>query len=364
MLRDTSNHVTAVKRCLVTGAAGLLGRNLAKALLARGASVRALVHNTPLRFAHENLECFTGDVSDASRMLAACDGIDTVFHTAAVIPLLGGRSATRQYRDAAWKINVGGTENLLSASRQRGVERFIYTSSVDVCFDGTPNVEMNQRTPYASKPKSVYAETKIAAEKLVLAANGQGGLYTCAIRPDGIYGPEENVILDTLVRQAARGMFRVAIGSPDTLQDNSYIDNLVHGELLAAEHLGPEGTASGRAYCISDNAPQNTFAFFRPIIEGMGVPFPKRRIPRALIAPVLSLWEHLHFRLGIAPPPLTPHELDKITISHYGSIEDARLDLGYAPIKTYEQAIAECLPYCRNRFLALLRQSARRPASR
>ena len=342
-----------MQHCLVTGAAGFLGRNLVKALLARGARVRALVHNTPLRLAHDRLECFQGDVTDPSRMAAACEGVDSVFHTAALIALLGGRSATREYREAAWKINVSGTENLLVASREQGVKRFIYTSSVDVCFDGKPCVEMDHRTPYARKPKSVYAETKIAAEQRVLAANGRGGLYTCVIRPDGIYGPEENVILDAIVTQAARGMLRLAIGSADTLQDNSYIDNVVHGELLAAEHLGPDGTASGKAYFISDYAPQNTFAFLRPIIEGLGVPFPTRRIPRALIAPVLSAWQHLHFRLGIAPPPFGPHELDKITISHYGSIADAQRELGYTPVKTYEQAIAECVPYCRERFRAL-----------
>jgi 3beta-hydroxy-delta5-steroid dehydrogenase/steroid delta-isomerase len=340
------------KHCLVTGAAGLLGRNLVKTLLARGARVRALVHHAPLRFEHEQLECFTGDVTNAVRMLAACDGIDTVFHTAAVIALLGGRSATRAYFEAAWKTNVAGTENLLASSRAQGVERFVYTSTVDVCFDGKPCVEMNQRTPYARKPKSVYAATKIAAEKLVLAANGQDGLYTCAVRSDGIYAPEENVILDSIVEQAARGMLRVAIGNAKTLQDNSYIDNLVHGELLAADHLGPDGTASGKAYFITDYAPQNTFAFLRPVFDGLGVPFPKHRIPRALLAPILSLWEHLHFRLGVAPPPLGPYALDKITVSHYGSIEDAKRDLGYTPVKTYEQAIAACLPYCRERFRA------------
>jgi 3beta-hydroxy-Delta5-steroid dehydrogenase / steroid Delta-isomerase len=342
-----------MEHCLVTGAAGLLGRNLVKALLARGVRVRALVRNTPLRLSHEHLECFGGDVVDAARMNAACDGIDTVFHTAAAIYLLGGRSVTREYAAPAWEINVGGTANLLRASQDQGVRRFIYTSSVDVCFDGTPNVEMNQSTPYASRPKSVYAATKLAAEMLVLAANGKRGLYTCAVRADGIYAPEENLILDTVVKQAARGMLRVAIGSADTLQDNSYIDNLVHGELLAAEHLGPDGRASGKAYFITDNAPQNTFSFLRPIIEGLGLPAPTRRIPRALIAPLLTLWEHLHFRLGISPPPLSPHELDKVTISHYGSIEDAKRDLGYTPVKTWEQAIADCLPYCRERFAAL-----------
>jgi 3beta-hydroxy-Delta5-steroid dehydrogenase / steroid Delta-isomerase len=348
-----------MNQCLVTGAAGLLGKNLVRALLARGARVRALVRNTPLGFEEENIECFRGDVTDRSRMIAACAGIDTIFHAAALIALLGGRSATREYRAAAEAINVDGTANLLEASRQQGVQRFVYTSSVDVCLDGKANVEMNQHTPYARHPKSVYAQTKIAAEKLVLAANGKDGLYTCAIRSDGIYAPEPNAILDSVVKQAARGAFKAAIGSADTLQDNSYIDNLVHGELLAAEHLGPDGTASGKAYFISDYAPQNTFEFMRPIIEGLGIPFPKRRIPRAFIAPVLTLWEHAHFLFGVRPPPLAPHELDKVTVSHYGSIEDARRDLGYVPIKTYEQAIAECLPYCQRRFAEFSRRRQR-----
>lgn len=344
-----------VQHSLVTGAAGLLGRHLVSALLDRGVRVRALVRRTPLSLTHAQLECVAGDVTDAPRLVAACEGIDTVFHTAAVIPLLGGRSATRAYTEPAWTINVGGTENLLAASRACGVQRFVYTSSVDVCFDGTPNVEMNQQTPYARRPKSVYAQTKIAAEQLVLAANGTGGLFTCAVRADGIYAPEPNAIFDAVVAQAARGMFKAAIGSPDTRQDNSYVDNLVHGELLAAEHLGPKGSASGKAYFITDNAPQNTFEFLRPILDALGVPFPTRRIPRAAIAPILMLWEHLHFRLGIPPPPLTPHELDKVAVSHYGSIADATRDLGYEPIKPYAQAIAECVPYCRTRFAELTR---------
>lgn len=338
--------------CLVTGAAGFLGRHLTTTLLARGVRVRALVHRAPLATRDPRLECVTGDITDAPRMIAVCEGVDTVFHTAAVIPLLGGRSATRAYAEPAWRINVGGTEHLLAAARACRATRFVYTSSVDVCFDGTPNVEMTQATPYARRPKSVYAQTKIAAEQLVLAANGIDGLYTCAVRADGIYGPESNAILDAVVDQAARGRLKAAIGRADTRQDNSYIDNLVHGEILAAEHLAPNGTACGKAYFITDNAPQNTFEFLRPILDGLGVPFPRRRIPRAFIAPILTLWEHLHFRLGIPAPPLTPHELDKVTVSHYGSIADAARDLGYAPVVPYQEAIAACLPYCKARFAA------------
>jgi 3beta-hydroxy-delta5-steroid dehydrogenase/steroid delta-isomerase len=347
-LSDPSSLGNELGNCLVTGAAGLLGRNLTRALLERGCRVRALVHKTPLRLEHENLECLTGDVRDVPAMRQACEGVATVFHTAALMSFLGGSSVTEAYRRPAWEINVTGTENLLGACRDRNVKRFIYTSSVDVCFEGTTAEDMDQTTPYAKKPKSVYAQTKIAAEKKVLAAHGEGGLLTCALRADGIYGPEENLLLDSIVKQAAAGRLTVAIGSADTLQDNSYIDNLVHGEILAAQHLRPDGSACGKAYFITDYRPQNMFDFFRPLIEGMGFAFPMRRIPGGLLSPVLTLWEHLHFRLGVPPPPVGPYELDKVTVTHYGSIRDAERDLGYKPVKSYEQAMEECLPYCRD----------------
>lgn len=345
---DESSLGNELGYCLVTGAAGLVGRNLTRTLLDRGCRVRALVHRTPLALEHQNLECLSGNVRDSRGMLKSCEGVATVFHTAALLSFLGGSSVTEAYRKPAREINVIGTGNLLRACRERRVQRFVYTSSVDVCFEGKQVENMDQSTPYAKRPKSVYGETKIAAEKMVLAANGAGGVFTCAIRADGIYGPEENLLLDSIVKQAAAGRLTMAIGSADTLQDNSYIDNLIHGEILAAQHLGPDGSACGKAYFITDYTPQNTFEFFRPLIEGMGFAFPKRRIPAGWLRPVLTLWEHLHFRLGIPPPLVTPYELDKVTVTHYGSIRDAKRDLGYNPVKTYEQAMKECLPYCRD----------------
>ncbi len=336
--------------CLVTGAAGFVGRNLVATLLDGGCRVRALVHQTPLALEHPALECVSGKVEDPAAVLEACEGVDTVFHTAALIGLLGGSSATAAYRRPAWTVNVLGSENVIRACRRQGVGRLVHTSSVDVCFDGTPNPDMDQRTPYADRPASVYQESKIAAEKQVLAADGDGDLHTCAIRADGIFGPEPNVILDTIVTQVALGRLQAAIGSPGTKQDNTYIRNLIHGEILAARHLGPGGSACGKAYFISDYAPQNTFEFFRPLIEGLGCEVPSRRIPRGLVRPLLVLWQHLHFRLGVAAPPVTPHELDKISVTHYGSIRDAERELGYRPIVSHEEAMAECLPYCRELF--------------
>jgi len=345
--------------CLVTGAAGLLGQNLVKTLLEKGFRVRALIYRTPLSIEHERLEIHRGDITDIEVVRAACAQIDTCFHAAASISLLGGRFATRAYRDPEYAINVGGTQNVLRACRENHVHRLIYTSSVDVCFDGRPFPGMTATAPYASHPKSVYAQTKIIAEKLVLAANGRDGLLTCAVRPDGIYGESKNLLLDEIVKQLVRGNLKAGIGDPSTLQDNSYVGNLVHGELLAAYNLTPGGVACGNAYFISDGEPQNAFEFFRPLAEALGYSLPTRRIPRWVIKPVLDLWQTLHFLAGLPAPPVAPHELDKITVSHYASNADAERDLGYKPIKAVRQALESCLPYCRE--LAEKAKQPRRP---
>lgn len=333
--------------CLVTGAAGFLGRNLVRKLLAGGCRVRALVHRSALTMAHPNLEIVRGDIADAQAVRDACQGINTVFHAAAQIALLGGAFVSRAYRDAAWRSNVTGTENVIAACRAQGVQRLIYTSSVDVCFNGTPLPAMTEDLPYAHTLKSVYAETKIAAEQRVLAANEPGVLLTCAIRPDGIWGAEPNEILDRVVAQLRAGRMQARMGSPDTLQDNSHVDNLVHGEILAARHLVPGGAACGQAYFIGDGEPQNTFDFFKPLFAGFNQPFPARVIPAGLLKPVAVLWQSLHFLLKIPRPALCPHELDKVTVTHYASCDKARRELGYAPVKSVAEGMQECLAYYR-----------------
>ena len=136
---------------------------------------------------------------------------------------------------------------MIDACVSARVERLIYTSSVDVCFEGKPLPDMNESLPYAERFKSVYAETKVAAEKLVLEADDGSGLRTCAIRPDGIYGAEPNEMIDRFVEQLTAGNLAARIGSISALQDNSHVTSLVHGFVLAARHLVSDGPACGPA---------------------------------------------------------------------------------------------------------------------
>jgi 3beta-hydroxy-delta5-steroid dehydrogenase/steroid delta-isomerase len=231
----------------VTGAAGFLGSHLVRGLLDEGYSVRAVIRNTPLELQHPKLEVVRAEVEDADRMLEVCEGVDTVFHTAAHLALLGGKAATDAYRQAAYDANVGGVENLIRACVARGVSRFVHTSSIDVCFNSEENIEMDEHTPYATNMSCLYTETKIEGEKLALAANGKDGLLTTALRPDGIYGPGNNVMMDGVFEQVTKGRLVATIGFPGALHDHIYVDNLVHAEILIAKNLVPGRPVCGKA---------------------------------------------------------------------------------------------------------------------
>ena len=340
-----SANYTDLGHCLVTGAAGYTGQHLVRALLARGLSVRALVRNTSLDLQHDSLSCISGDIQDAAQMQQACDGIDTVFHTAAFIATMGGNAATAAYRERAQAINVGGTQNIIEACRQQSVARLVHTSSVDVCFSGDEDLRMDERTPYAERFNCIYTETKIAAEQAVLTANHCDGLVTCALRPDGIWGPGGCLMFDTLVEQLHAGRMVARIGGQGALHDHINIDNLVHAHILAAESLRADGPTCGRAYFVSDGEPARMFDFVRPLFEGLGYTVPTANLPAAPMRSVMSAWQWLHFKLGIAEPLFTPHELDKLTVSHVVSSAAAQRDFGYAPVKSVTQGMAESVAY-------------------
>lgn len=340
-------------RCLVTGAAGFLGSAVVRRLLDEGCSVRAVIRNTPLELEHPNLEIVRGAVEDADRMIEVCEGIDTVFHTVAQLALLGGSAATESYRASAYAANVGGVENLINACLANGVSRFVHTSSVDVCFNSEVDVEMGEHTPYATNMSCLYTETKIEGEKRVLSANGKGGLLTTALRPGGIYGPGNNVMLDEMFKQVTNGRLVATIGYPGAVHDHIYVDNLVHAEILAASRLSPGSPVCGTAYFVSDNHRLPLYEFMRPLIEGLGYRVPKINIPYQPVLAFLRLWEYLHFKLRVPPPPFTPHEIRKLAISHCGGSQEAERDFGYQPVVTHDEAMARCLAHYRERLDAV-----------
>ncbi len=329
--------------CLVTGGAGYLGSAIIKRLLAAGCRVRSLdvvPHSAP-----EGVETVTGDLRDAEAIAGAFAGIDTVFHTAALIRLESiYRPAVRRFVD---EVNIGGTANTVRAAASAGCTALVHTSTFNVALEGdTPDGD--ESTPYVSKPRDLYSRTKIEAEKIALAADGENGLRTAALRPGGVWGCDTgSIMIQSILTALAKDQFKILIGSGDSRMDNTHVENLVDAQLLAAKALRekPE-QVGGQPYFIMDDESYNPLEWFRPLIEGLGYPFPTRRLPGGLMYAVATLveltqlWRH-------APPNLTQRGIRNLTEHGHFSIERARSELGYAPRWDRANGFPRLLPSAR-----------------
>jgi 3beta-hydroxy-delta5-steroid dehydrogenase/steroid delta-isomerase len=349
---------TELGRVLVTGGSGFVGANLVTTLLDRGYQVRSFDRAPSPLPAHPKLEVLQGDITDADVCADVVDGIDTVFHTAALIELMGGASVTDEYRQRSFAVNVGGTENLVHAAQRAGVKRFVYTSSNSVVMGGQNIAGGDETLPYTNRFNDLYTETKVVAERFVLSQNGVGDMLTCAIRPSGIWGRGDQTMFRMLFESVIAGHVKVLIGRKSARLDNSYVHNLIHGFILAAQHLVPGGTAPGQAYFINDAEPINMFEFARPVVEACGQTWPRMRVNGPMVRAAMSGWQRLHFRFGIPAPLLEPLAVERLYLDNYFSIDKARRDLGYEPLFTTEKAMSECLPYYVDLFQQMKSQAA------
>jgi 3beta-hydroxy-Delta5-steroid dehydrogenase / steroid Delta-isomerase len=367
-MADTSGAplTTELGRVLVTGGSGFVGANLVTTLLDRGHHVRSFDRAPSPLSTQPGLEVLKGDICDPGIVTAAVDGIDTVFHTAALIDLRGSAGTRRrrgpgnsplraidrvtdEYRERSFAVNVRGTKNLVRAAQSAGVKRFVYTSSNSVVMGGKPIAGGDETLPYTDRFNDLYTETKVVAERFVLSQNaspnGGAGLLTCAIRPSGIWGRGDQTLFRKVFESVLAGHVKVLVGRKTARLDNCYVHNLIHGFILAAEHLVPGGTAPGQAYFINDAEPVNMFEFARPVVEACGRRLPRLRISGGVVRAAMSGWQQLHFRFGLPQPPLEPLAVERVYLDNYFSVAKATRDLGYRPLFTTEQAIAECLPY-------------------
>jgi 3beta-hydroxy-delta5-steroid dehydrogenase/steroid delta-isomerase len=332
--------------CMVTGAAGFLGRALTRALAERGLKVHALDVRPGIE-RHPLVTAFTGDIRDYDVVRRAAEGCATVFHTAAVMNFLGiwNRKTWREVHG----INVEGTKNVLRACRETGAARLVYTSTDSVCYSKKPLVNGDESLPYPERCLDIYAITKIRAEKAVLDADDSGGLRTVAIRPAGIWGVGEGCyMVSKLVCELKKGSFVATVGDCTSLADNTHVDNLVQAELLAAEKLiETPAVVGGQAYFITDEEQMNLIEWFRPLIEGLGYSIPRRSIPTRLMYTLAFVMEWLH-RFGGPKPFMTRLEVHNLTSSFTFRCDRARRDLGYRPSIGRDEGMKLCVDYYRN----------------
>ncbi|NXW00730.1 D42E1 reductase, partial [Fregetta grallaria] len=315
---------------VVTGGAGYFGYKLGCALANAGASVVLYDIHKPAWEIPNGVVCIQADVRDYDAIFAACEGADCVFHVASY-----GMSGREQlHREEIETVNIHGTRFVIDACKQRNITRLIYTSTVNVVFGGLPIEDGDEETvPYFPIEK-VFCHLRMVLSILL----GGGILYTCVLRPPGIYGPEEQRHLPRLAKNIERGLLSFKFGDPSAKMNWVHAENLVQAQVLAAEALTPEKNyiASGQVYFINDGEKFNLFEWLTPLFERLGCSKPRIRIPTSLVYASAMIMEHLHLMLKPfveLTPLLTRNEVQNISITHTFRIDKARSQLGYSPEK-------------------------------
>ena len=234
-------------RYLVTGVAGFIGRSIAAALLARGEGVRGVDNFLTGKRVNlvglEAMEFIEGDLADPAVCTKACAGIEVVFHEAALA------SVPRSVADpVGTNVNcVDATLNLLVAARAAGVRRVVYAGSSSVYGDAPTLPKHEEMLP---NPISPYAVAKLAGEHYTRAFARVYGLETVVLRYFNVFGPYQDPtshysgVLAIFCRKMLAGEQPTIYGDGEQSRDFTYIDNVVHANLLAA--AAPAEKVSGQ----------------------------------------------------------------------------------------------------------------------
>jgi len=318
-------------KVLVTGASGFTGSHLARMLVESGHRVRALVRRTSALdlLKGVEIETFEGDLSDEVLLRRAVEGIDRVYHIAAV------------YREAKLpdsyyhEVNVLGTRWLAEAALKEGIP-FLYCSTCGV--HGEVEGEADETAPF--NPGDVYQRTKVEAENIVLALHRERGLRAVVLRPVGIYGAGDRRFLK-LFKGVARRRFPM-IGSGRVSYHLTHVEDVARGFIKAAE----TPAALGEAFILAGARHTTVEELVGLIAEKAGVAPPRFHWPPGPLYAAAALCEDLCRPLGIEPP-LHRRRLDFYLKNRAFRIDKARQVLGWEPKVDLEQGIGRTLDWYR-----------------
>ena len=224
---------------LVTGGAGFIGSHIVDALLNRGDSVRVL-DNLNSGIGQERLtdrdrlEFIQGDLLDSEVVSRAVEGIDVVFHQAA----LASVPYSLENPLATHRVCATGTLQLLESARAAGVRRLVYAGSSSCYGQSTSEI---QREGDVTKPCSPYGAAKLAGEQYCHAFYESYGFETVVLRYFNVFGPRQDpnsqyaAVIPIFITRMLNGQAPIVFGDGTQSRDFTYVANVVHGNLLAAE---------------------------------------------------------------------------------------------------------------------------------
>jgi UDP-glucose 4-epimerase len=304
---------------LVTGGAGFIGSHIAEALVQRGDRVRVLDnlstgHRANLEPCGDALEFIEGDVADPTAVAEAVRGVDCIFHEAALASVPRSVEAPLDTNAAC----VTGTVTLLDAARRAGVRRLVYAASSSAYGDRPSSPKRETDLP---APISPYGAAKLAAEYYCQAFTATYGFETVALRYFNVFGPRQDpdspysAVIPLFITALLAGKRPTVYGDGQQSRDFTFVANVVHGNLLAAD----APNAAGRMFNLANGRATS----------------------------LLSLISQLNELLGTQVEPIhAPPRVGDIKES-LADISAARQALGYEPQVGFEEGLRQSIGYYR-----------------
>ncbi|MCU1497438.1 MAG: nucleoside-diphosphate-sugar epimerase [Acidimicrobiales bacterium] len=303
-------------RTLVTGGAGFIGSNLADELLRQGHEVRILDDLSTGRA--ENLpgdaEFFEGALTDIELLDRATEGVEVVFHQAA----LGSVARSVEKPLASDEANTHGTLAVLDAAHRHGVRRVVQASSSSV-YGGADIRPTPESAPLM--PRSPYAVTKLVGEHYARVFAELHGLETVALRYFNVYGPRQRpdsayaAVIPLFIDALQKGVSPQVHGDGGQSRDFAFIDDVVAANLAAA--TAPAEACSGKAYNIAGGREQSLLEMLDILRGVLGVDTPATHV-------------------GPRPGDVRHSSAD---------LSAAVADLGYQPTVSFETGLARTVEY-------------------
>ena len=339
-----------MENAIVTGGSGYLGKRLVKQLLDDG---HYQVHSLDLAIPSDNKRdpriqsYIQTDITNKEDVVKALMDMDVVFHTASLIPLTVEISD-----DDLHKVNMTGTQNIVEACQANSIKRLIYTSSSSVGLSKNPNntcenVKESQGLP--DDPLNVYVKTKGVAERMVLDANNEGGVRTCALRPAGLLGGTDSklmgMFMSSCVIQFTSGKSKISwIGVNSAANAHIVADQRLREEMEISDcWSSADHRVAGRVFNISIADQFEISELYQFFAEENGKPL--IILPLWIARVLVSINVYVYNKTGIIPlyTYLSPACFEFLQTHFTVSTERARKVLGWEESRPWKETIRELI---------------------
>ncbi|KGL61264.1 MULTISPECIES: NAD(P)-dependent oxidoreductase [unclassified Polaribacter] len=315
---------------LLTGATGFLGWRTLEVLIRDPDINKIIATGRTLKLTHtikhEKVNYILGNLEDRVFVNDLLKNIDTIINAAALSSPWGGESLFK-------KANINTQINLIKASKEHDIKRFIFISSPSVYFEYKDKFNIKESDDLPKKLVNQYAKSKRKAEVLLI----KSGLPYVILRPRAIIGRGDTVIMPRLIRAVDEGRLKV-IGNGKNIADLTSAENIANAILLS---LKAKNTAINDIYNISNGDPVFLWDAIFEVLSRLGKKVPSKKVPFRIVKWVAKFLELKSRLTNNNEPPLTQYGVGTLAISLTMDISKAKNQLGYRPKVTTKEALNE-----------------------